>query len=396
MHEINSLSCATTSPKLGLSRPSASSIKTFIEILLLLIPPTLYLSRMSDAAQKMDRLVPEFFEQLQMTIHLPADEEYKESLSSYFSNQESNIRPAYVLRPKNSGEVAKAVSLLVKANKHAGIGAVKFAVRSGGHACVAGSANIADGITIDLRGLDSIQVAEDSASVAVGCGASWGEVYRTLGSLGLAVAGGRQSPIGVGGLTLGGNKRNSTTSRTAHTSRWFIALLWGGRLGLRHCSRVRNSPRERRATSSPRRQRQTPGFIPGPSGRFQQLWHRHSFRVQDLPTRASLCRNGDAPNGDEARAAADVLQLLHHIPHRSASFADADIWSKRGTRHGMRQQHGPHEGSIRRRRAKAIHGPAACIHEHHEGNQSGRFYSRAGRVQCSWTLVRNPCAITEN
>jgi hypothetical protein len=210
---------------------------------------------MAEVAQKMNRLIHELSEHLKRILHLPEDEQYNESLGSYFSNQESNIKPACVLRPQNSGQVAKAVSLLVKANKEAGIGVIKFAVRSGGHAWIAGSANIADGVTIDLRGLNSIEVAGDSASVAVACGASWGQVYRTLGPLGLAVAGGRQSQIGVGGLTLGGEKSALMISSAAHASRWFVALLRRGWLGLRHCSRVRNSPRERRAASNPRGKR---------------------------------------------------------------------------------------------------------------------------------------------
>ena len=136
---------------------------------------------------------------------LPNDEKYNESINSYFSNQEKSIKPSCILFPKDTTDVATAVSLLAKANKEAGIGSSKFAVRSGGHACFAGSANINDGITIDLRGLDTIEIANDSNKVTVGPGVSWGELYRTLELLGLAVAGGRQSSVGVGGLTLGGN-----------------------------------------------------------------------------------------------------------------------------------------------------------------------------------------------
>ena len=41
--------------------------------------------------------------------------------------------------------------------------------------------------------------------MAIGAGAKWMDVSRTLDERGLAVVGGRNSAVGVGGLTLGGN-----------------------------------------------------------------------------------------------------------------------------------------------------------------------------------------------
>jgi FAD/FMN-containing dehydrogenase len=151
----------------------------------------------------MDHVLSELYQTLGEKLSLPGSEKYNESLNSYFSNQEKSIKPAGVLLPQDTLDVANAVSLSVKANKRAGIGTFKFAVRSGGHASFGGSANISDGITMDLRGLDTIEVADDFTTVTVGSGVSWGELYRTLEPLGLAVAGGRHSQVGVGGLTLG-------------------------------------------------------------------------------------------------------------------------------------------------------------------------------------------------
>lgn len=45
---------------------------------------------------------------------------------------------------------------------------------------------MSDGVTIDLRGLNSIDVNEGASEVSIGTGASWGEVYRRLDPLGLA------------------------------------------------------------------------------------------------------------------------------------------------------------------------------------------------------------------
>ncbi|EHA19834.1 hypothetical protein ASPNIDRAFT_123216, partial [Aspergillus niger ATCC 1015] len=95
----------------------------------------------------------------------------------------------------------------------------QFAIRSGGHNSFGGASNIHNGVTIDLRALNTIQVQEaptendedESAqnkeaqhTVFVGAGATWGEVYALLDPLGLSVAGGRAAQVGVGGLTLGG------------------------------------------------------------------------------------------------------------------------------------------------------------------------------------------------
>ena len=137
-------------------------------------------------------------------VFLSKDQEYTESLASYFSAQESHLKPACIIRPRSTTEVVTAVSYLVEANKSHGIGSVKFAIRSGGHACIAESANLSDGVTIDLRSLNTIELNDDSTQVSIGTGASWGEVYRKLDPLGLAVPGGRHSQVGVGGLTLGG------------------------------------------------------------------------------------------------------------------------------------------------------------------------------------------------
>ena len=144
-------------------------------------------------------------------VFVPEDQEYTESLNSYFSAQESQIKPACIVRPRSTADVVTVIAYLVRANQLNGIGSLKFAIRSGGHACLAGSAKLIDGVTIDLRGLNSIEVDQDSLQVSIGTGASWGEVYRTLDPLGLAVPGGRHSQVGVGGLTLGGEDTISSS-----------------------------------------------------------------------------------------------------------------------------------------------------------------------------------------
>lgn len=55
-----------------------------------------------------------------------------------------------------------------------------------------------------MTGLASVKVNEDHTIASVGAGASWLDVYLYLDGLGVAVAGGRNAAVGVGGFTLGG------------------------------------------------------------------------------------------------------------------------------------------------------------------------------------------------
>ncbi|KAH6605697.1 oxidoreductase [Trichoderma cornu-damae] len=133
----------------------------------------------------------------------PGTDGYTSCHSSYFSQQEAQLRPAVVISPTCVEDVTLAVRHLSSAEDQDGK-PVRFAIRSGGHAVDAGAANIDGGVTIDLGRLNTIDVSEDRTTVSIGPGAKWGEVYGKLDGLGLSVAGGRASSVGVGGLTTGG------------------------------------------------------------------------------------------------------------------------------------------------------------------------------------------------
>lgn len=68
----------------------------------------------------------------------------------------------------------------------------------------AGSANLEDGVTLDLSALNGTEVSADRSFTRVGGGARWGDIYLKLDAMNLSVVGGRVFDVGVGGLTLGG------------------------------------------------------------------------------------------------------------------------------------------------------------------------------------------------
>ena len=138
-------------------------------------------------------------------VFTSSDEPYRESIQSYWSAQEADVHPSCVVQPRSASELSAAVKVLAQANLDSKFGAdSQFAVRSGGHQTWAGSANIKDGVTLDLRNLSGIAVSEDNKTVTVGTGSRWGDVYSYLQPMGLSVPGGRVPEPGVVGLTLGG------------------------------------------------------------------------------------------------------------------------------------------------------------------------------------------------
>ena len=79
---------------------------------------------------------------------------------------------------------------------------VSFAIRSGGHS-YEGFSQSAD-LVIDVRGMAAVQLSADKKSVAIGSGASLGNVYAALEPSGRAIPAGTCFPVGVAGHSLGG------------------------------------------------------------------------------------------------------------------------------------------------------------------------------------------------
>jgi FAD/FMN-containing dehydrogenase len=136
---------------------------------------------------------------------------FKNSMDSYWAQQEREMTPACVVQPRNTQQLSAAVQTLKReydgrqiqvGEGHPGFGL--FAIRSGGHSTIPGAASIKGGVMIDLRHFCEVEPSKDETTVVIGTGARWMDVSKTLDKKGLAVVGGRNSAVGVGGLVLGG------------------------------------------------------------------------------------------------------------------------------------------------------------------------------------------------
>lgn len=135
---------------------------------------------------------------------------FEKSMNSYWAQQECEVISACVVRPRNVQQLCTAVTIIKRkfderetqaGEKHSeGL----FAIRSGGHSPVSGAASIKGGIVIDLGLFCEVTPSEDGSWAVIGAGAKWMDVSRVLDEKGLAVVGGRNSAVGVGGLSLGG------------------------------------------------------------------------------------------------------------------------------------------------------------------------------------------------
>lgn len=125
------------------------------------------------------------------------------------------LEPRCIFLPTDADQVASGVSILASCG-------AQFAIRAGGHMNVShwypsshafqvlmklffqfpGSNDIDGGVLVALNGLTSIEISPDNATVIVGPGNRWVDVYEALAPYGLYSIGGRMKTIGVSGLSL--------------------------------------------------------------------------------------------------------------------------------------------------------------------------------------------------
>jgi FAD/FMN-containing dehydrogenases len=104
--------------------------------------------------------------------------------------------PAVIVQPRDTDDVAAAIAFARAVG-------LELAVRGGGHSLAAHS-TVEDGLVIDLRHLDSIDIDVDEGVARVGGGATAGAVTAAAGEHGLVIGFGDTGSVGVGGITLGG------------------------------------------------------------------------------------------------------------------------------------------------------------------------------------------------
>jgi FAD/FMN-containing dehydrogenase len=127
------------------------------------------------------------------TLLRQGDDGYDEARALF--NGMIDRRPAVIARAASADDVVAAVNTARERG-------VPLSVYGGGHG-VTGSAVCDDGVCIDMRGLDVVEVDPATRIARVGGGATWAVVDAATQEHGLAITGGRIGGTGVAGLVLG-------------------------------------------------------------------------------------------------------------------------------------------------------------------------------------------------
>lgn len=130
------------------------------------------------------------------TVVTPSEVDYDDARHIFYRHLER--RPGVVVRVADATDVAAAIDF-------ARASGLEVAVRSGGHSGAAFS-TVDDGVVIDVRGLDSIDVDTEARTAWVGAGVTAGELTEALGAHGLVAGFGDTGSVGVAGITLGGGQ----------------------------------------------------------------------------------------------------------------------------------------------------------------------------------------------
>jgi FAD/FMN-containing dehydrogenase len=127
------------------------------------------------------------------TVLTPGDERYDAGRAVF--NGAIDRRPALIAEVADARDVAAAIA-------HGREHDLPIAVRAGGHSG-AGYGVVDDGLVIDVRALQRVEVDVAARRVRAGAGLTWAQLDLATQAHGLAVTGGRVSHTGVAGLTLG-------------------------------------------------------------------------------------------------------------------------------------------------------------------------------------------------
>jgi FAD/FMN-containing dehydrogenase len=126
-------------------------------------------------------------------VFAPGDAGYDEARAIF--NGSIDRHPALIAQARDADDVVAAL-------RHARAHALPVAVRAGGHSG-AGFGLVDQGLVIDVRPIDHVEVDPERRVARCGAGVLWAQLDAATQAHGLAVTGGRDSTTGVAGLTLG-------------------------------------------------------------------------------------------------------------------------------------------------------------------------------------------------
>ncbi|ORY18401.1 hypothetical protein BCR34DRAFT_529255 [Clohesyomyces aquaticus] len=147
--------------------------------------------------------------QLPGLVGFPNSTQYQDSQSTYYTENERQVKPSCVFRPGSTKDVARFVKLAAdydRGTKNPSLSSPLFAVRSGGHTLWQGAANAEGGVTVDMRGMDSFSLSVDKKVASIGGGSDFAKVYPQVDAHNLTVIGGRIPGVAAGGFLSGGGK----------------------------------------------------------------------------------------------------------------------------------------------------------------------------------------------
>jgi FAD/FMN-containing dehydrogenase len=127
------------------------------------------------------------------TVLTPGNDRYDAARAVF--NGAVDRRPALIAQATDPFDVAAAV-------RHGREFALPIAVRAGGHSG-AGYGVVDDGLVVDVRPMQRVEVDLAARTVRAGAGLTWAQLDAATQAHALAVTGGRVSHTGLAGLTLG-------------------------------------------------------------------------------------------------------------------------------------------------------------------------------------------------
>ncbi|KAF9069818.1 FAD-binding domain-containing protein [Rhodocollybia butyracea] len=108
----------------------------------------------------------------------------------------AQLRPACIVFPLETSDVQVAMKSIFKSN-------ARYAVQAGGHSAMEGWDNSQGGVLILFSQMNNISYNQETNTISMEPGLTWGEATNAMEPFGVAPVGGRASAVGTG-LLLGG------------------------------------------------------------------------------------------------------------------------------------------------------------------------------------------------